>query len=309
MCWVAASICVTDAFTSSMPAVCSRDARLMSAMIAFTLPTAFRISSIVVPARDTSALPSRTLRLDAAISSWISFAAAAERCARCRTSLATTAKPRPCSPARAASTAAFSARMLVWNAMLSITPTMPTMRVELSEIASIVRTTSRTTSPPRDAMSDARVASALASCALSAFWRTVAVSCSMLAAACCSDAACWPARIDRSRLPPAIARASCMIASVPCRTCRTTATSPSRIPFSAFSRRSISLPRPDSTVPVRSPAAIRANESTAASIGVTIARVSARCANTPAISATSPAMPNAHSVMRKRPAACSKRAR
>jgi len=38
--------------------------------------------------------------------------------------LATTAKPRPCSPARAASTAALSARMLVWKAMPSITPMM-----------------------------------------------------------------------------------------------------------------------------------------------------------------------------------------
>ena len=39
--------------------------------------------------------------------------AAAQRWARLLTSVATTAKPRPCSPARAASTAAFSARMLV----------------------------------------------------------------------------------------------------------------------------------------------------------------------------------------------------
>jgi hypothetical protein len=44
-----------------------------------------------------------------------------------RTSPATTAKPRPCSPARAASTAAFSARMLVWKAMPSITPVMSAM--------------------------------------------------------------------------------------------------------------------------------------------------------------------------------------
>src|SRR5690606_41931729 len=49
--------------------------------------------------------------------SWMSLAAAAERWARVRTSAATTAKPRPCSPARAASTAAFRARMLVWKAM------------------------------------------------------------------------------------------------------------------------------------------------------------------------------------------------
>ena len=41
------------------------------------------------------------------------FAASALRCARLRTSDATTAKPRPCSPALAASTAAFRARILV----------------------------------------------------------------------------------------------------------------------------------------------------------------------------------------------------
>jgi hypothetical protein len=50
-------------------------------------------------------------------------AAAAERCASVRTSAATTAKPRPCSPARTASTAAFSARMSVWHAIPSITDT------------------------------------------------------------------------------------------------------------------------------------------------------------------------------------------
>ena len=60
------------------------------------------------------------LALDWPISPRISPAAWALRCASARTSPATTAKPRPCSPARAASTAALSARMLVWNAMLSM---------------------------------------------------------------------------------------------------------------------------------------------------------------------------------------------
>ncbi len=43
----------------------------------------------------------------------VASACSFEECARRRTSLATTAKPRPASPARAASTAAFSARILV----------------------------------------------------------------------------------------------------------------------------------------------------------------------------------------------------
>ena len=59
--------------------------------------------------------------MDSSISAAVSLAAWAQRCARLRTSSATTANPMPASPARAASTAAFSARMLVWNAISSIT--------------------------------------------------------------------------------------------------------------------------------------------------------------------------------------------
>jgi len=54
-----------------------------------------------------------TSAADALISVLISFAALAERCASSRTSWATTAKPRPASPARAASMAAFKASKLV----------------------------------------------------------------------------------------------------------------------------------------------------------------------------------------------------
>jgi hypothetical protein len=79
---------------------------------------------MVAPAWSTRALPCSTRSTLALMSALISRAASALRPARLRTSLATTAKPRPCSPARAASTAAFSARMLVWKAMPSITPMM-----------------------------------------------------------------------------------------------------------------------------------------------------------------------------------------
>ena len=72
------------------------------------------------------------------MSAAISLAAVALRCARLRTSLATTAKPRPSSPARAASTAAFSARMFVWNAIESMTPMISRMRLLESEISFIV---------------------------------------------------------------------------------------------------------------------------------------------------------------------------
>ena len=50
----------------------------------------------------------------------VSFAASADFPARFRTSSATTANPFPDSPALAASTAAFSARILVWNAISSM---------------------------------------------------------------------------------------------------------------------------------------------------------------------------------------------
>src|ERR1035438_9003399 len=59
--------------------------------------------------------------MDSSINPAVSWAAPAQRCDRFRTSSATTAKPIPASPARAASTAAFNARILVWNAISSIT--------------------------------------------------------------------------------------------------------------------------------------------------------------------------------------------
>ncbi len=89
-----------------------------------TFFTALTISSSVLPDSSTSVLPSSTFATLSWISALISLAAVAERPARLRTSVATTAKPRPCSPARAASTAAFRASRLVWNAISSMTPMM-----------------------------------------------------------------------------------------------------------------------------------------------------------------------------------------
>jgi hypothetical protein len=83
----------------------------------------------------------------------MSFAACDERCARLRTSEATTAKPRPASPARAASTAAFKASRLVCRAISSITLMMSEILRELSSIRAIALTACATTCPPRSATS------------------------------------------------------------------------------------------------------------------------------------------------------------
>ena len=85
----------------------------------------------------------------------ISFTASAERCASARTSVATTAKPRPASPARAASTPAFSASRLVWNAISSITPMMLEICLDEASIPLIAVTASFTTASERSASSRA----------------------------------------------------------------------------------------------------------------------------------------------------------
>ncbi|MNY00499.1 hypothetical protein D3C86_1329950 [compost metagenome] len=68
----------------------------------------------------------------------ISLVALAERSASLRTSSATTAKPRPASPARAASMAALRARRLVCSAMSSITSTMAPISPERDASSSMV---------------------------------------------------------------------------------------------------------------------------------------------------------------------------
>ncbi|CAJ0688210.1 hypothetical protein R77591_03213 [Ralstonia mannitolilytica] len=131
-------------------------------MMSVTRLTATTTSSMTAPASLTSVEPFSTRPTESLISSLISLAAVAERCARLRTSPATTANPRPCSPARAASTAAFNARMLVWNAIPSITPMISAIFLLLSLMPDIVSMTRPTTSPPLTAMSDALPASWLA---------------------------------------------------------------------------------------------------------------------------------------------------
>ncbi len=181
--------------------LCSLLAALISPMMSVTRLMELTTSVIVTPAWSTRTVPCSTRSTLAVMRLLICLAASADRCARLRTSLATTAKPRPCSPARAASTAALSARMFVWKAMPSITLMMSAICLELSLIPFIVSTTWPTTVPPLTATVEAPWANWLACLALSAFCFTVAPSCSIEAAVSSSADACSSVRPDRSWLP------------------------------------------------------------------------------------------------------------
>ncbi len=159
---------------------------------------------MVLPACSTWVLPASTRSTDESISALISLAAPALRCASARTSPATTAKPGACSPARAASTAALSARMLVWKAMPSITPMMSTIFCELVLMSLMVCTTPHHLAAAAGRGPPRRAPGALARLALSALLPTVEVSSSMLAAVCSSADDCSSVREDRSVFPAAI---------------------------------------------------------------------------------------------------------
>src|SRR5436190_2864860 len=116
-------------------------------MISVTRLTDATISWNVWPDWFTRDEPAFTFCTESWINALISLAAAADRCARLRTSAATTANPRPCSPARAASTAAFRARRLVWNAISSMTEMISAIRSDDRVISSIEATAEPTTRP------------------------------------------------------------------------------------------------------------------------------------------------------------------
>ena len=110
-----------------MPVACSFEAPEIAFTISETQTTEPTISLSDSPVSLTSLTPSWTCRFESWIRVLMPAAALAERWARARTSCATTAKPLPASPARAASTLALSASRLIWKAISSIVPMISTI--------------------------------------------------------------------------------------------------------------------------------------------------------------------------------------
>ena len=103
-----------------MEDACSSDALEIWSMVLVTFWAPSTLSNRVWAVSSAILVPFSTARMELSISAAVFLDASADLLARLRTSSATTAKPFPASPARAASTAALSASMLVWKAISSI---------------------------------------------------------------------------------------------------------------------------------------------------------------------------------------------
>src|SRR6266581_3817368 len=236
-----------------IPMLCSRAPVATSSSNLLTRCDEQTISSIVAPAALTIPVPASTCSTLLPIRDLISRAASALRFASMRTSLATTAKPRPCSPARAASMAALRARIFVWKAMLSMVPMISAICAEDVRMPSIVSTTLRITRPPFAATWALCPATRAASSVCSVVLFTVEEISSIDAAHSWRLAAACSVRPERSVAPLAISLLDRTISSLELRTRSTMARSDSCIRrSSSISCEASSLPQSDGEV-VRSP--------------------------------------------------------
>ena len=270
----------------------------MSPMVCVTRCTEFTISLMVWPAAATSCVPRSTRSTLVLIRPLISLAASADRPARERTSDATTAKPRPCSPARAASTAAFNARMLVWKAMPSMTLMMSAILDELVLISCMVATTSETTEPPRTATSAEVPASWLACWAALALFCTASVRRLTEWAVCCRLAAVCSVRLLKSRLPSATSWLERWMELAASRMLSTIWRRLFCMAVTACSRRPISSLAPWGTLVVRSPAAMRSVMRMASLTGCVTPTVMRQAMRPPATRATITSPPSSTIILR-----------
>ena len=119
-CWVSFDSSSIERVTWVTAWLCASEAVAISFITSPTRPT----WEVMLPRFSLTSLlnwtPSSAFFTAPSIICAVTRAASALRIARLRTSSATTAKPLPASPARAASTAAFSARRFVWKAISSM---------------------------------------------------------------------------------------------------------------------------------------------------------------------------------------------
>src|SRR4051812_5957199 len=299
----ACTCCELEAICSIAAAICSTRP-FMSCTDAPSVRKASRASSTVATPSLVRSAPSSTTATARLVSAWISAiseaiepAAACDSSASLRTSSATTAKPRPCSPARAASMAAFSASRFVCSAMPVIVATMPSICSDFapsSRMASVACTELSRTAPmaseawatapaPRSATSRAAIAAAVVSCALPVLM-ALAVATSSEATFACSTARTWRSApsatsLTAEAISPTARPASSDVVAICCDAAETLPADDETSPIRAarLLRLSVYADR-DSTVFVRISLNARATSPTSSRPGFSISGVSGSAA-------------------------------
>ncbi len=167
---------------------------------------------------------------------------------------------------------------------------MSPIRLDDDWISSIVETTCETTSPPLRAIDVAELASWFAVRAESAVWRTLLLSCSIELAACCRLLAVCSVRWLKSRLPVAISALAVEMLSVAWRIPPMVRDSFACMTASACSKRPTSSAESTRNSAVRSPAATRCAEASAALSGRVMLRVISQANRPPATSSSVPSV-------------------